>query len=190
MSLSNVLLVTRNYQGVCEENFLSTVDEFVEEYCSAERYNGAYVAGLKNVINGAQPYDFAASFYARGDDSYDMRLCQGEEDLLKFLAGDYNDSIEEMEGRNPGSAGFYDFWYWENCADKFSCLAIETVAEHSRHAGHEFHQRLMSVMPDFPKAAPVASNEKRASLADVIKKAEAQKSFRSSKTVSEPTREL
>lgn len=177
--LTDILLVIRNNQGVCEENFVTTVDEiladiFQHETKLSKDFNqvqlNQYLDSLKKQIVKAEPFEWAGSYYAYGNDSYDMRLCQGPQDLLKFLSGRYNDSIEAMEARNPGSAGFYNFWNWENDSDRFSVLAVKSIAEYSQQ-DRGFAQTLKKTMPDFPfnKAPNVL---KHARLADVILNAE------------------
>lgn len=175
MDLSSVLLVTRNYQGICEENFLSTVDEFVKKFCTDDAF---FADSLKNVLTGAKPFEWAGTYYARADDSYDMRLCCGADDLLKFLAGDYNDSIEKMENRNPGSCGTYEGWYWENNKNEFSPRAITAVKEHARASDKAFLERLFSIMPDFPTSAAVVRHDRKPSLLESIEYA---KNYRTTK---------
>lgn len=193
MALNNVLLVCRNNQGICEENFLSTVDEFIEKYCLNRSAGAIDVDRLNQVILGAEPYKWEATFYARGDDSYDLRLCQGPEDLLQFLQGDYNDSIEDMEDRNPGTAGNYDGWYWENDAECFSALAVQTVQDYIREqslsdVGKAFKESLLNAMPDFPFAH--AQPRKALPLEDVIKQAEQKRDQQGRSGVSTPSLQL
>lgn len=172
MQLTDVLLVSRNYQGLHEENFLTTIGEFIEEYCSSDGRTD--IGALKNAVLSTQPYEWGATYYAWGNDTYDMRLCQGSDDLLNFLSGEYNDSIEDMEDRNPGTAGMYDGWYWYNNADNFSILAIEAVKEHVQTLSSnkaEFEAKLFKVMPEFPFKNN-GEQTRTASLADVIKAAQ------------------
>lgn len=170
MSLNDVLFVTRNCHGQCEENFLSTVDEFIAEYCSDDVM---YSDSLRSVLAGSEPYKWAGTYYDSLNNSYDLRLCCGSEDLLNFLSGEYNNSVVKMEDRLPGTSEFYRHWYWENRSDKFSELALGFVFEYARSAGSDFYDKLSVVVPDFS----LLKAERKVSLNEVIENAEKRASL-------------
>lgn len=69
MDVKDIVLITENYKGICEHNFLSTVEEFPHTL----------------------PTDSWNSYYKRSDISFDFRACKDEADLVSFLTGKYND---------------------------------------------------------------------------------------------------
>ena len=176
MQLTDVLLVTRNYAGMCEENSISTIDEFIKRYCDYD--DPSCEDMLRKVVSGAEPYAWDGHHYVSGNDSYDIRLCQGPEDLLKFLAGGYNDSIKAMEDRMAGTSGNYDHWYWENRPDRFSVLALEAVKSFALEKAPgraAFRSRLLTVLPDVPFARDLVRNQSNHRLDDFIKEAQKNK---------------
>ena len=186
--LSKVLLVTRNYNGQCEMNFISTVEEFIKEYSNRD---GSDVSDcLKRAIESGKPFEWSGTYYAKPSDSYDMRLCQGPEDLLRFFAGEYNDSIQAMEDRNPGCAGLYNGWTWENSAELCSVLAVESVKAYMKEQGltnREFARRLFHLMPDFPLDS---GQSKVLPLESVIAKADQLRSLRQNSSRSSSVLEI
>lgn len=151
MKLTDLLLVTHNCQGQCEANFLSTIDEFIATWCFNENYD--ICDTLKKVILGAKPYNWDGFYAASNNHTFEMRLCQTEEDLLSFLSGKYNDSIEKLESRKPGTEGLYYAWNWFNSPEDCSVKAVEIIKEYVRangRNGKEFSKKLFLVIPDLP----------------------------------------
>ena len=146
--LNDVLLVTRNYQGTCEENFITTFEELAEKYIAYE--DNGYLRDLKAVIVGGDPYEWDATYYLTGSESFDIRTCQGPEDLVDFLSGKFNTNLEEMQDNNPGQD--YDFWYWENREDFFTPMAVREVSlvQDNLVNGNSLRNEILKVMPDFP----------------------------------------
>lgn len=170
MGFADVLLVTRNYNGECEENFITTVEEFLNKYCDSE--TPGYTELLKRQISSAKPYEWDGNFYAKPHISYDMRLCQGSEDLINFLSGKFNDSVEAMEKRTPGLSN--DSWYWENRTELFSVMAVEKIHKYAQELGSDelgFKDALIALVPDFPFNNAL-SVVKTSRLADLIGAAE------------------
>lgn len=174
MKLTDVLLVTQS----CREreiNFISTIDEFIAEQCVNDSPEVADM--LRRIVNDARPYQWDGFYAAEENKTFEMRFCQSQEDLLEFLSGKYNDSVEKMETRLPGTAGMYSSWNWYNSPEMFSERAVEFVENYARGLGipgQKFKYDLYLTMPDFP-FEKASTRTRGTRLADLIKQAEASK---------------
>lgn len=152
--MNELLLVTENYNGLYEHNFVSTFEELEQNYMGKEdRQTRKNFSDF--IKNNAGSQDVWSTFYVSCNTTLDIRACVDQIDLKDFLSGKFNSSIEEMNARLPGSI-FNDGWYWDNDVERFSPKAIDIISKEC---------------PEHLALIGLKRHGEKTSLADIIKKA-------------------
>lgn len=123
--MNELLLVTETRGGMSEHNFVSTLEEFARKYMEREDEQTVNDFGFCIEQTTGQT-DVWSTYYMCHDVVLDVRACAGEKDLKDFLTGRFNDSVENIEKRLPGSSCARG-WYWQNDVDRFSPNALDII---------------------------------------------------------------
>lgn len=152
--MNKLILVVENWKGLCEHNFVSTFEELSQKYMKHEdpQTISNFGACVDLTLGNTSKWN---TYYLRPNITLDIRACAGKDDLKNFLTGEFNDSVEDMNERNPGSL-YNDEWYWDNDIERFSPKAIDVIK-------NECPEQLMMI--------GLKRSDGKTSLADIIKKA-------------------
>ncbi len=123
--MNELIFVIEKRTGLCEHNFVSTFDELARQYMRHEDLQT--IDNIRACVEGSRGQkDVWNMFYLSYNVSFDIRACVDRADLKDFLSGKFNDSLDNLDSRLPGS-NYLDGWYWDNDVERFSQKAVDIM---------------------------------------------------------------
>lgn len=124
MEINKILLVTRNYRGTNEINYLLTLEDFKKKFVNEDAVHTFFSSGNLEKdwveFTNALDADGEAEWAVWNNDTWFCKRASSLGDIKRFLEGEYNDSASDMVTRNMTSEDeleqlieTYQDWYWE-----------------------------------------------------------------------------
>lgn len=121
-----LFLVVENYKGLCEHNFLGTQEEIQKTLDISERsFLKLFSHMTEKEDDLIRVQNSSPTYYATSNVSYDIRVCQSEEDLIDFMQGAFNDV--EMKDKQED-------WYFDLDKARFGGNGISILQKYMKES--------------------------------------------------------